>query len=100
METIVLNLCGLWLWLTRKRRTSEYGEVAELLNAAHTYLLSDYTTRASTLDRGSLLPQHREALVILERQAALVAHTSNRFASISECRKLISEEFADMQKAA
>jgi len=93
METIVLNLCGFWLWLTRKRRASAYGEVAELLHAAHSYLLSDYTTRASTLDRGALLPEHREALVILKRQAALVAHTSNRFATISECRKLISEEF-------
>jgi hypothetical protein len=100
MDTIVLHLSGFWLWLTRKRRTSEYGEVAELLQAAHTYLRDDYATRASTLDRGFMLPEHSEALTILERQAALVAHTSNRFASISECRKLISEEFSRTQKAA
>jgi hypothetical protein len=47
-----------------------------------------------------MLPEQSEALTILERQAALVAHTSNRFASISECRKLISEEFSETQKAA
>jgi hypothetical protein len=100
METIVLNLCGFWLWLTRKQRTSRYSEVAHILHSARTYLWADYATRASTLDRGALLPEHSEALVILERQAALVAHTSNRFATISECRKLISEEFSESQKAA
>jgi hypothetical protein len=100
METIVLNLCGFWLWLTRKRRASRYSQVADTLHSARTYLLSDYTTRASTLDRGGLLPEHREALTILERQAALVAHTSNRFATVSECRKLISEEFIESKKAA
>ena len=100
METLVLNLCGLWLWLTRKGRTSRYSEVAHTLHSAHTYLWADYATRASALDRGFLLPEQSEALVILERQAALVACTSNRFGSLSECRKLISEEFTQSQKAA
>ena len=100
METVVLNLCGLWLWLTRGGRTSRYTEVAHTLRSAHTYLWADYATRASTIDRGFLLPEQSEALVILQRQAALVARTSNRFASISECRKLISEEFTRPQRAA
>jgi hypothetical protein len=100
METVVLYLCGIWLWLTRRRRTSRYSEVADTLHSARTYLWTDYATRASTLDRGSLLPEQHEALIILERQAALVVLTSRRFASLSECRKLISEEFTQPQKAA
>jgi hypothetical protein len=100
MEMIVLNLCGFWLWLTRRQRTSRYSEVVHILSSARTYLWADYATRASTLDRGTLLPEQAEALVILERQATLVANTSRRFASIRECRKLISEEFSESQKAA
>jgi hypothetical protein len=100
METLVLNLCGFWLWVTRKSRTSRYTEVADTLTSAHTYLWSDYATRASTLERGFLLPEHAEALTILERQATLVTQTSHRFDSLSECRKLITEELADPPKAA
>ena len=100
METLVLNLCSLWLWMTRKSRTSQYSEVAEILTAARTYLLSDYATRASTLERGSLLPEQSEALTILERQATLISQTSRRFHTLSECRKFVTEELSDSSKAA
>jgi hypothetical protein len=100
METLVLHLCGLWLWLTRKSRTSRYTEVAGTLDSARTYLWSDYANRASTRDRGALLPEHIEALSILERQAKLVAQTSLRFDSITECRKLVTEELLQPPKAA
>jgi hypothetical protein len=100
MEALVLYLSGLWLWLTRKSRTSRYSEVAHSLASARTYLWSDYATRASTRDRGFLLAEHVEALTILDRQAALVSQTSHRFDSLSECRKLISEELSRSQKAA
>ena len=100
METVVLHLCGLWLWLTRKSRTSRYSEVAHTLNSAWSYLWSDYATRASTLDRGFLLPEQTEALTILDRQAALVSETSSRFHSLSECRKLITEVLGQPSKAA
>ena len=100
MENLVLNLCGFWLWLTRKSRSSRYTEVADTLTSARTYLWTDYANRASTRDRGSLLPEHVEALRILERQATLVAQTSRRFDSLSECRKLMTEELMQPPKAA
>ena len=100
METLVLNLCGFWLWITRKSRTSRYSEVADTLTSARIYLWSDYATRASTQERGSLLPEQIEALTILERQATMVARTSRRFHSLSECRKLIAEELIEPQRAA
>lgn len=100
METLVLNLCGFWLWLTRRSRTKRYDEVSDTLTSAHTYLFSDYANRASTQARGFLLPEQREALTILQRQATLVAQTSRRFHSLSECRKLITEELMQPKKAA
>lgn len=100
METLVLNLCGFWLWLTRKSRTYKYREIAHTLVSARTYLWSDYSNRASTRDRGFLLPEHTEALTILERQAALAAQTSRRFRSLTECRKLVIEELSRPQRAA
>ena len=84
MEKAVLKLCGLWLWLTRKSRASRYCEVANTLASARIYLFSDYTNRASTRDRGLLLPHHVEALTILERHIAMVYNTpsaSTRLAS-------------------
>jgi hypothetical protein len=100
MEILVLNLCGFWLWLTRKSRTSRYSEVAGRLTSARTYLWSDYATRASTVDRGFLLPEQAEALSILERQATLAAQTSRRFHSLNECRKLATEELIEPPRAA
>jgi hypothetical protein len=56
MENLVYSLYGLWFWLTRKYRAAVYNEVAQTLDSARTYLIADYATRASTRDRGSLLP--------------------------------------------
>lgn len=100
MENLVLSLYGLWFWLTRKYRAAAYNEVAQTLGSARTYLITDYASRASTRDRGFLLPNQIEALRILDRHGALVAHTSRRFASLSECRKFVAEELADPPKAA
>jgi len=100
MEKLVLKLCGLWFWLTRKYRATRYSEVAGTLNSAWSYLSSDYTTRASTRDRGFLLPEQAEALTILQRHLALVDRTSRRFDSLSECCKFVAEELAEPPKAA
>ena len=100
MEKLVLFLCGLWLWITRKRRSLHYREVASTLNSAHLYLVSDYATRASTRDRGSLLPHQVEALNILERQVAVVSQTSDRFDSLTECCRIVLEELTQPPKAA
>jgi hypothetical protein len=100
MENFVFSLYGLWFWLTRKYRATCYSEVAHTLTSARMYLFSEFATRASTRDRGSLLPHQVEALTILERQADLVARTSNRFQTIRECRKFVTEELAEPRKAA
>jgi hypothetical protein len=100
MEDFVLSLYGFWFWLTRKYRATCYKEVADILNSARVYLSSDFLTRASTRDRGFLLPHQAEALAILERQAAFVAQTSHRFDSFSECRKFVTEELTQRPKAA
>ncbi len=100
METLILNLYGLWFWLTRKYRSTQYSEVAGTLNSARVYLWSDYANRASTRDRGTMLPHHVEALTILERHGALVSNASQRFGSLSECCKFVAEELAQPQKAA
>jgi hypothetical protein len=100
METFVLNLYGLWFWLTRKYRATQYSEVAGSLNSARGYLWSDYATRASTRDRGAMLPHQLEALTILERHGALVSRNSRRFDSLSDCCKFVAEELAQHQKAA
>jgi hypothetical protein len=100
MEKLVLNLCGLWFWLTRKYRATRYTEVADTLNSAWSYLSSDYASRASTRDRGFLLPEHAEALTILKRHVALVDRTSRRFDSLSECCKFVEEELSEPPRAA
>jgi len=100
MEKLVLFLCGLWLWLTRKRRATRYTQVANTLQSAHLYLVRDYANRASTQARGALLPDQLEALTILERQVALAAHTSRRFHSLTECYRLATEELTQPQRAA
>jgi hypothetical protein len=97
MEKFVLSLCGLWFWLTRKRRTNLYSQVAGSLNSAHKYLSSDFDTRASTRDRGFLLPHQAEAIAILERHGAHVSHTSCRFASLIECCRFVTEELTATQ---
>jgi hypothetical protein len=100
MERLVLFLCGLWLWLTRKRRATRYTEVAGTLHSARLYLWSDYANRASTRDRGALLPDQLEALSILERQVSLATEMSQRFSTLTECCRLVTEELTQTQKAA
>jgi hypothetical protein len=92
METFVLTLYGLWFWLTRDYRATHYSEAASTLNSARAYLLSDFSNRASTRDRGILLPHQVEALAILERHGALIDRTSRRFTSLSECCRFVTEE--------
>lgn len=100
MDRIVLFLCGLWFWITRKYRTSQYQEVANFLDSARVYLDSDFHGRASTRSRGGLLPDQAEALRILELQRRHVTHTSKRFESLTECVRMVAEELAEPPKAA
>lgn len=97
METLVLALYGFWFWLTRDYRTIHYSEAACTLNSARAYLLSDFGSRASTRDRGSLLPHQVEALAILEQQSALIDRTSRRFASLIECCRFVTEELTQYE---
>jgi len=92
METLVLYLYGLWFWLTRKYRTARYHEAAEELNAARTYLMHDFAGRASTRDRGTLLPEQVEAIAILDRHSAFAARAAQRFDSLGECYRFVVEE--------
>jgi hypothetical protein len=100
MESLILNLCGLWFWLTRKYRATQYSAIAGSLNSARVYLWSDYATRASTRDRGAMLPHQVEALTILERHGALVSQNSRRFDSLSDCCKFVAEELAQQPSKA
>jgi len=104
MEKLVMFLCGLWLWLTGKRRSATYREGANTLHAARLYLISDYASRASTQERGHLLPDQVEALTILERQVDLADRTARRFESLTECYRIAIEELSqpepETQKAA
>jgi hypothetical protein len=92
METAVLHLCGLWFWLTRRFRMDSYREASEILKDARAYLVHDFAARASTRDRGGLLPDQIEALWLLERHAKLTARTVRRFESLSECCHFVIEE--------
>ena len=92
METIIFAVYGLWFWLTRGYRASHYSEAASTLSSARSYLWRDFANRASTRDRGTLLPHQVEALDILERHSTLACRTSRRFESLSDCCRFINEE--------
>ncbi len=77
-----------------------YRQVAEYLDSAKLYLIRDFDARASTRDRGGLLPDQREAVDILERRRALAFQTSGRFHSLTECVRMVSEELAQPSEAA
>lgn len=96
MEKLIFSLYGFWFWLTRKYRSAVYNEAATALAEAREYLWNDYATRASTVDRGWLLPQHLEALAVLERHSALTARNSSRFVSLRECIRFIAEELSEV----
>ena len=92
METMVLYLCGFWFWLTRSFRMESYGEAAETLKAARAYLVRDFAHRASTRDRGGLLPEQTEALAMLDRHSRFAMRSSRRFESLVECCRFVIEE--------
>jgi len=92
METFVLKLYSVWFWITRKYRVARYAEAADTLNSAWAHLWGDFVNRASTRDRGSLLPHQIEALSIVERYAALARRTTQRLNSLGECSEFIREE--------
>jgi hypothetical protein len=92
METTVLYLCGLWFWLTRRFRMDSYREAAETLKTARAYLANDFAARASTRDRGGLLPDQIEALSLLERHGKQAARNVRRFESLNECCRFVIEE--------
>lgn len=92
MEVFTLYLCGLWFWMTRRRRVTVYSAAAETLQLAHAYLMYDFSCRASTLARGQLLPQQREALSILQHHATDTYVTATRFASLRECCRYVAAE--------
>lgn len=92
METTILYLYGLWFWLTRKFRMESYAEAAEVLDAARAHLEHDFAARASTRDRGHLLPDQIEALALLEERGTFAARTAFRLKSLSECCRFVIEE--------
>ena len=94
MEKVVLLLCGVWFWLTRKYRAKQYREAAEVLNAAHDSLEEDLWSWWSTRDRGYVLPNQAEALSILKHYSALTIDTAKRFDSLLECCRFVAEELA------
>ena len=96
MDMLVLKLCGLWFWLTRKSRAVRYGEVAVTLNSAIAYLRDDYASRASTRDRGFLVPSELEAIDLLQRHIDLIHATVRRFESLSECCRFVAEELTQL----
>jgi hypothetical protein len=94
MEKVVLLLCGVWFWLTRKYRAKQYREAAEVLNAAHDSLEEDLWSWWSTRDRGYVLPNQAEALSILKHYSTLTVDTAKRFDSLLECCRFVAEELA------
>jgi hypothetical protein len=98
MEKLILFLCGFWFWLTRRYRALQYREAAELLLSAHDALASDLYSRWSTRDRGFLLPQQAEALSILKHHSDWTIDTANRFDSLIECCRFVTEELTGMAR--
>lgn len=100
MERLVVYLCGVWFWLTRKTRSMYYQQIADYLGAARLYLNDDFNGWASNKDRGGLLPHQIEALRILEQQREIARQTSTRLESLPECVRIVSEELLEPRKAA
>ena len=97
MEKLILSLCGFWFWLTRKYRATQYREAAEVLEAAYDSLAEDLYSRWSTRDRGYILPFQAEALYLLRRHSALTTDTANRFESLLECCRFVTEELTGLK---
>jgi hypothetical protein len=100
MKRVVAYLCGLWFWLTRRRRVDVYCAAAETLELAHAYLLRDFASRASTRDRGLLLPQHNEALSILQNHAVETYVAATRLTKLRDCCRFVAEELRQLDAPA
>jgi len=98
MDKLVRFICGFWLWLTR--RSLHYHEIGHTLHSAWIYLWSDYANRASTQERGSMLPSQIEALTLLRQQSSRAFQTSRRLQSLRECYEFVGEELDDSSTAA
>jgi hypothetical protein len=95
METIVLSMCGFWFWLTRRYRVCAYSQAAGSLYSAHAYLVADFLRRASTRDRGALVPHQLEALDILQQHGTETYVSATRLASLRECCRLFREHMTE-----
>jgi hypothetical protein len=62
MEKIVLAMCNLWYYIRRRHYRLKLRQSQRKLRHEHTKLENDYFTRASTLDRGYLLPDQEDHL--------------------------------------
>jgi len=92
MDRIVLTMCGVWFWLTRRRRIKAYSSAAYTLTLAHARLQREFYAQASTRDRGTLLPGQLEALGILESHAISTYQWASRFHSLRECCRFVFGE--------
>jgi hypothetical protein len=77
-----------------------YCAAAETLELAHAYLVRDFAGRASTRDRGVLLPQHNEALSILQNHALETYVDATRLANLGDCCRFVAEELRQVDAAA
>ena len=98
METIILHIYGLWFWMTRRFRMESYQGAAEFLEAAYAHLEQDFLARASTLERGHLLPDQIEALALLERHSTIAERTAYRLGSLAECCRFVIELFQNSKR--
>lgn len=92
MDRLVLALCGIWVWMTRRRRIAAYISAAKTLEFAHGHLLRDFTSRASTSDRGTLLPHQTEALSLLEGHAIETYFAATRLSNFVACCSFVAED--------
>jgi len=92
-----VTMCGVWFWLTRRRRIRAYSSAAYTLTLAHARLQREFYSQASTRDRGTLLPGQLEALGILESHAVSTYQWASRFHSLRECCRYI---FGEMRRPA
>jgi hypothetical protein len=99
INRFVFALCGIWVWFTRRRRMAVYVEAAKTLELAHASLLREFTSRASTSDRGTLLPHQVEALSLLERHATMTYIAVSRFPNLRWCLTFVAGELGRLNPA-
>ena|SRR5579871_759777 len=97
MEQLVFALSGLWVWLTRRRRIADYLAAAKTLEFAYGHLLQEFTSRASTSDRGSLLAHQSEALSLLKLHAAQTHDAVAHLSSLRGCCRFVARELMEQQ---